>query len=303
MSRRIHHTLDQLLILDAIDRTGTFARAAAELHRVPSAISYGVKQLEEGLGVEVFDRSRRRATLTPAGRSLLRHAREVLDQASQLESVASQIRDGWEAELHVVVDGVFPMALITEVLRDFGEARIPTRLRVDVEHQWGVPDRFESDNAHIMLLLDFEDDEGIYTARPLPDLPMVLAVASTHALAGQEALTRDDLSAHLELVVKDSAPRFAATPRRAFLGSPHVIHLSDFHSKRIGLLGGAGFGWIPRHLVAADLAQGDLVPVGLQSGHAWTYHPHLVTRRHEQPGRAATRFLDALSAVSSDFSM
>jgi DNA-binding transcriptional LysR family regulator len=57
-------TLDALQVLDAVDRKGSFAAAAGELHRVPSAITYSVQQLEEGLGVQVFDRRGHRAVLT-----------------------------------------------------------------------------------------------------------------------------------------------------------------------------------------------------------------------------------------------
>src|SRR5687767_3519247 len=64
-------SLDALQVLDSIDRKGSFALAANELHRVPSAITYSVRQLEEGLGVELFDRAGHRAVLTEAGRELL----------------------------------------------------------------------------------------------------------------------------------------------------------------------------------------------------------------------------------------
>ena len=76
-------TLDQLLALEAIVRTGSFARAAAEMHRVPSAISYLVRGLESGTGLELFDRSKRQAVLTPAGRRLLAQAQGVLEGAHQ----------------------------------------------------------------------------------------------------------------------------------------------------------------------------------------------------------------------------
>ena len=129
---RIDHTLDQLQALDAIARTGSFAAAAAALHRVPSAVSYAIKGLEQSLEVELFDRSRRKAVLTPAGRKVLEQARKVLGGALQLQAMALEIRDGWEPELQVVVDGVYPMGPIIDVLRLFSERQIPTSVRLDV---------------------------------------------------------------------------------------------------------------------------------------------------------------------------
>ena len=74
-------SLDHLLVIDAIVRRGSFAAAAAELHRVPSAVTYSVNKLEQDLGVQIFDRSGHRARLTDAGRELLREGRELLQSA------------------------------------------------------------------------------------------------------------------------------------------------------------------------------------------------------------------------------
>ena len=70
MTTYLQHTLDQLLVLESIIRTGSFAAAAKELHRVPSAISYSIKTLEEGLEIKIFDRSRQRAVLTTEGKRI-----------------------------------------------------------------------------------------------------------------------------------------------------------------------------------------------------------------------------------------
>ena len=56
--RTMRLSLEALQVLDAIDRKGSFAAAAEDLHRVPSAITYSVRQLEEALDVELFDRTR-----------------------------------------------------------------------------------------------------------------------------------------------------------------------------------------------------------------------------------------------------
>src|SRR3954453_10905936 len=97
-------TLDSFQVLDAIDRKGSFASAANELHRVPSAITYSVKQLEESLGVELFDRKGHRAVLTDAGKELLAEGRRLLQAAADLECRVQQVAKGWEAELGIAGD-------------------------------------------------------------------------------------------------------------------------------------------------------------------------------------------------------
>ena len=68
-----HHALtpDALAMIDTIARTGSFAAAARELGKVPSALTYSVRQLEDALDVLLFDRRSRQAKLTAAGEELL----------------------------------------------------------------------------------------------------------------------------------------------------------------------------------------------------------------------------------------
>lgn len=287
-------TLDQLCVFDAIARTGSFAGAARELHRVPSAISYAVQTLEEAVSVPLFDRSGHRAGLTPAGQQLLAEARELLARAQRLDRAASQLGDGWEPELRVVVDGAYPLEPILAALRRLSEQKIPTQVQIDVEYQDGVADRFHRDRADVMIALDLDD--GRLKGVPLAPLEMVLVAAVGHPLAKKAALTRDDLSEHVDLVVKDSSTAYAHTPRPSFLGTRHVIRFSDFHSKLAALRSGVGFGWMPLHLVQPTLDAGKVRLLDLPDGNRWTYQPSLVTRRDEPIGRAATLLIEQVCA-------
>lgn len=289
------YTLDQLLVLEAIARMGSFAAAGRELHRVPSAVSYTIGALEEALGMPLFDRTGHRAVLTAPGRQLLAEARDLLGRARALDDLARTLEDGWEPELQVVVDGAFPLEPLLRAMQVFGTRGIPTQLRLDVEYQDGVIDRFGQDHAQLMIALGLEDG-GRLRGTPLGPLEMVLVAAAHHPLASGRGLTRDALSAHVDLVVKDSSPTFARKPRETFLGTRHVVRLSDFHSKRAALLSGVGFGWLPRHLAATDLEAGRLVVLDLPGGNRWTYTPQLITRRDEPLGRAATLFVELLIA-------
>jgi DNA-binding transcriptional LysR family regulator len=67
-------------MMDTIARTGSFAAAARELGKVPSALTYSVRQLEDALDVLLFDRSSRQAQLTAAGEELLREGRRLLQR-------------------------------------------------------------------------------------------------------------------------------------------------------------------------------------------------------------------------------
>lgn len=265
------HTLDQLLILEAIAQEGSFAGAARRLCRVPSAVSYGVRTLEEAVGVSLFDRSGHRAALTEAGRRLLEEARGVLDGARRLDRLAQELEAGWEPRLEIVVDGALPTEPILDALQGFLARGLPTRVQLHVEYLGGVWERFEHPGADLALVL-----EGEERGAALPELPMVLVAAREHAASGVHE--RASLGEYVELVVRDSATRFRTQPQEAWFGGRHSVYVSDFHSKRLALLRGVGFGWMPRHLVAADLLAGSLVAVELGGEGCWMYRPRLVRR-------------------------
>src|SRR3954464_11394762 len=123
-------SLDALQVMDAIDRKGSFAAAADELHRVPSAITYSVKQLEEGLGIALFDRTGHRAVLTEAGQELLSQGRRLLRAAADLECRVQQVAKGWESELRIAVDTVIGADKILRLAGEFYEQASGTRLKL-----------------------------------------------------------------------------------------------------------------------------------------------------------------------------
>ena len=82
-------TPEALAMMDTIARTGSFAAAARELGKVPSALTYNVRQLEDALDVLLFDRSSRQAQLTAAGEELLNEGRRLLDE---MDAVANRVR-------------------------------------------------------------------------------------------------------------------------------------------------------------------------------------------------------------------
>ena len=80
-----------LEVVDAVARNGSFSAAAQELHRVPSAVSYTVRQLEEWLAVPLFER-RHRDGVDPRRGLVLREGRSVIKKCRSPASSVSKLR-------------------------------------------------------------------------------------------------------------------------------------------------------------------------------------------------------------------
>ncbi|MBB5205871.1 DNA-binding transcriptional LysR family regulator [Inhella inkyongensis] len=292
--------LEALAALDALVRTGSVAGAAQALHKVGSAVSYQVKKLEDQLRLPLLDRSGYRLRLTPEGEAVLNEGRRLLQQAHQLESLAQQLASGWEARLLLVVDGILPLEDSLKALKTLADEGVPTRVQLTIEFLSGVQQRFERDEADLMLVKDYQPQAGD-RALALPELECLLCVAAGHPLAHLGRAARlADLHAHVELAVRDSGDTRQQRPNESHLfGGERVFFLSGFVAKRQALQMGMGFGWMPRYLVEEPLASGELRELDFEGGSRFRFTPWLVQRLDRPLGRAGQRLAELLQAAVS----
>jgi molybdate transport repressor ModE-like protein len=120
---------DNLHLIESVARCGSMAAAARALGLVPSALTYRVRQVEEALDVLLFDRSSRRAQLTPAGTELLRAGAHLLQELDAVALRVKRVATGWEPQLTLAVDAVIARVTLFELCEAFYALGAPTRLR------------------------------------------------------------------------------------------------------------------------------------------------------------------------------
>jgi DNA-binding transcriptional LysR family regulator len=289
-------TLDALQVLDAIERRGSFAAAAEELHRTTSTLSYTVKKLEDDLDVVLFDRSGHRAELTDAGRLLLDEGRPVLDAARAVERRVRRLGEGWEAELVLAVNDLVPTEAVLAAVADFYAAGHPTRIRLQTEVLGGVWESLVAQRADIALTEIESHDAAEIAHRPLGTVSFVFAVAPGHPLAREkQPLKLAAIRRHRVVVVADSA-RAAAARSSGISQSADVLTVSSLPAKLAAQLAGLGVGFLPDSLAAAPIEQGRLVALRVaapkprvQLNVAW---------RSSQSGPALSWFVERLQGVA-----
>jgi DNA-binding transcriptional LysR family regulator len=253
-------TLDALTVLDAIDRKGSFAAAAEELHRVPSAMTYAVQKLEEDLDALLFDRRGHRAQLTEAGRELLREGRHLLRAASELESRVRRVATGYEVELHIAVDDVIPMERLHPLIRRFYDQACGTRLRILVEVFGGAWDALVSGRADLVIGAPVEvPSGGGYSTRPLALIEWLFVMAPTHPLTTvPEPIPPEEILKYRSVAAADSSRNLP--PRTSgLLTGQDVLTVADMRHKIAFQRAGLGVGYVPAHMVRAELEDGRLV--------------------------------------------
>lgn len=253
-------TLEALLVFDAIDRKGSFSAAAEELHRVPSAVTYAVQKLEQDLDVQLFDRSGYRAMLTPAGQVLLEEGRHLLDVVADLECRVKRAATGWETELRIAIDDVVPFQVIYPLLEDFYRETPGTRIRLLREVYGGAWDALVSGRADLVVGATGDGpSQGGYATKPLGVVEFVFVVSPHHPIAAcPEPLRPRDIIKHRAISAADSS-RLLPPRTGGLLSGQDILTVPDLHAKLEAQRLGLGGGYLPKHLVQEDLAEGRLV--------------------------------------------
>lgn len=274
--------LEALATLEAVVREGGISRAAARLHKVPSAVSYQIARLEQQLGVNLLNREGYRVKLSPVGEIILSEGQLLLGRAREVEALARQFTEGWEARLQLIVDGIVPLDAVLSALKDLAEQGAPTRVQVKVEFLRGVQRRFEKDEADLMIVKDYVDAPPL-AKEALTEIECILCVAAGHPLAGRPKVTLTELRQHTEVSVQDSSESGSDVH---MFGSERVFFLDGFHAKKQALMMGLGYGWMPAYLVRDELKDRRLVEVRYPGNSRYRFTPYLVHHRHRPLGRA-----------------
>lgn len=286
-------SLDSLVVLDAIERHGSFAAAAEKLHRVPSAITYAVQKIEEDLGLAVFDRSGHRALLTEAGAELLREGRRLLTAAGELESRVKRVATGYEVELRIAVDDLVPMERLFPLLNEFYGSSCGTRVKLLTEVYGGAWDALISGRADLVIGAPSDGPTGGgYSTRPLGLVQWAFMLAPTHPLASApEPLAPELIVQHRSIAAADSSRNLP--PRTTgLLNGQEVLTVPDMRSKIRFQCAGLGVGYLPLHMTRTDVQAGRLVIRKVVESRPGT--PLFIAWRTTQRGKALAWFLERL---------
>jgi len=251
-------TLDALQTLDAIERRHSFAAAAEELHRVPSAVSYTINKLEEDLGVELFDRSRRKAELTAIGRLVLEQGRHILKASHALAAQARQAANGWEVELRICIESVLSCDAIYDLIEEFQHVQPKTQIRLSEEVLSGSWDALIDDRCDLVIGAEGAAPASGFAQHALGQVIFDFAVAAGHPLT--QLPTPLPASAILDyptVIVSDSSQRLA-TRSAGLLDGRSRIYVPSIEHKIAAQRKGLGVGYLPRHRIMQQLAQGQL---------------------------------------------
>jgi len=290
-------SLEQWRALMSVVDAGGYAQAALALNKSQSAVTYAVQKLESVLGVKAFEIQGRKAVLTRTGELLYRRARLLVEQANDIERAAKRMSAGWEAEIRVAVEVIFPTWLVLSCLDRFGAESPHTRIELIESVLGGTPEALLQGRADIAITPQIPPG---FSGDPLLSVRFVQVAHPEHPLHKLgRALTPRDLRAYRHLVIRDSGAK--RDSRVVSLDADQRWTVSELATSVKAARMGFGFAWFPEEQIREELANGSLKPLPLRDGSERFVQIYLVIAEPDDAGPGTLRLAQLLrEAVAAE---
>ncbi len=291
-------TFEQLRVFHAVVSTGTFRGASERLHKSQPAISKMVQNLEDELGVKLFTRDSYRPQLTEAGRAFYERAADVLEQTIQLGNFARRLGNQHEPLVHLAINAVCPLPPVLQTLRDIQERFPGTELKFSTEHLAGVIERLYENQVDLVISTQTDMDCRIMEAVPYTTVRIIPVAHADHPLAqGEQVKLLAEVQPHVQVIVADSS-RGRLNQSFDVMPGARRWRVTDVAAKKEIILAGLGWGGLPEHVISAELASGQLVPLRIDGFSIRTLRLYLIRRKDRAAGPVAQVIWDALQYSS-----
>ena len=281
--------MEQWRSLLAVVDAGGYAQAAELLHKSQSAVTYAVQKIESLLGVKAFEVIGRKAHLTSTGEVLYRRAKALLEEAGALEVAADSLAAGWEPELRLAVEIIFPTWLLLQCFARFAEERPHTRIELYESVLSGTEETLLQRTVDLAICSQVPPG---FVGDPLMRLRFIAVAHPKHPLHQLgRALTLQDLREHRHLVIRDTGSQRRSGSWLGAEQSWTVSHkATSIHAASMGL----GFAWFPEEWIRDELERGVLKPLPLREGGERWGNLYLVFADRDYAGPGALRLANII---------
>lgn len=258
MTNHPKSTLAQWTIFNAVIEYGGYLKAAQALNRSHSSLHHAVTKLQQQIGVQLVEVEGKTLRLTSIGEVMQRRSQQLLKDALEIEKLTDTLGQGWETEITLAVDALYPRAALTPVLKKFHDTNPVTRLKIQSVVLNGAVEMIKNCTAD--LVISPAVPQG-HLGSTLTYVTLLLYAHRDHPLIKTNIpVSQRELTKHLQIVISDTA---VSTTDLAFgwLKPEQRWTVSDFEHAKDILMAGRGFCWMPEFVVADQIRQGEICAI------------------------------------------
>jgi len=258
-------TLRQLKVFETVARHMSFSRAADELHLTQPAVSTQVRQLENHVGLPLFEQLGKKIYLTPAGHEMLHYSRSIIQQFREAEDAMSQLKGISGGRLNVAVisagDYFFP-----RLLAEFMDRHDGVTLNLAVHNREELMHQLAGNLTDLAVMV--RPPEGLDTINEsFAPHPYVIVAAPTHPLVGQR---RIPLSAMADeaFVSREKGSDTWNSMQEGFAGRLSnmriAMEIKSTETIKQAVIANMGIAFLSAHTVGLELQTGKLAVLDIE---------------------------------------
>ncbi len=280
-------TLRQLQVFESVARHLSHSRAAEELYLSQPAVSMQIKQLEQVIGLALFEQTGKKLHLTAAGNELLRYARSMLQMMQEMEAVFSEMKGLERGQLNIAAVSTANY-FMPQLLAKFIQAHPKIQVSLSVANRDAVVKQL-ADNIADLAIMGQPPEEADMRAEAFMENPLVVIAAPTHPLAHARKIQPKQLAKETFLLreqgsgTRGVAERFFASHK---LPLPAHMEMDTNEAIKQSVQAGMGIGIISRHGIELELETKRLVVLDVDR-FPIVRHWYIVQRKGKRPSAAA----------------
>ncbi len=253
--------LHQLATFQVVAKHCSYVRAAEELHFSQPAVSAQIRQLEESMGVKLFDKIGRRTRLTQAGEELYLYSQKIFSLIDETLETMESLRSPQYGRLSVGADTTVGTYVIPGLLGKFRQVYPDVEITLEVVNRGYLLDAMVSNHVDMVVMGKIPTEVPVFVA-PFAPNELVLVAPPTHRLAGCQHVPFAEL-AHEHFLLREEGSGTRAALEGAFqeAGVPLQVSMQVGNNSAIkqGVAAKLGIALISRVALDMELETNRLV--------------------------------------------
>lgn len=286
-------TLRQLEIFEAVARTQSYTRAAEKLYMTQPAVSMQMKQLEETVGLPLFERQGKKITITAIGEKLRKQGVKIINEVDILKNSLNQLKKDKHQQIKISA-ATTANHFVTHMMADFSRLHKNIHITLDITNR----------ETLVSQLQDYDPDFVIMGEPPgkldlisqlIMENPLVVIASPQHELVAQgkvKLISMEDIVQE-SFVVREEGSGTKAAIRRHFkkhgLDFVSSYEMSSNESIKHAVVAGLGLGIVALHTIKLELEAHKLALLNVEN-FPLERHWHLVSRKGKRLSSAAAEF-------------
>lgn len=262
----LHLTLRQLKVFESVAKHRSFSRAAEELHLSQPAVSMQVKQLEESIGLPLFEQMGKKIFLTEAGQEMFHYSRAIAGQLEEMEEVLARMKGLDQGQLKITVVSTANY-FAPQLLASFSQRHAGVTISLDVTNREVLLQQL-ANNETDMVIMGQPPEGRDLSAESFMENPLVVIASPGHALAGVKQIELKQLAGE-PFMVREAGSGTRSAMERIFqehdIAFKTGMVMSTNEAIKQAVQAGMGLGIVSLHTVTLELETGRLAMLDVES--------------------------------------